>query len=227
MPPTKFKSVMSTLLPIETAFIQSYTYDGGSLSQLHTLQNSELDLDKRKFDKSLSQAEQVRSALAHFESDAGKAAMAATGLTWTKTEFCEKALRYQDRSFVNKMVRVANRNDEFPALISKYKREQTRLAADGAKAPRSIVHFDKWSRELLEQAEESGESVEDVAEEAEVEATPATTSQMAQFRFKHPIHGNVVVNIDEAGDVQTTNTGEAIANTFNIFKSVVSAWMEQ
>ena len=225
-PTIKFKT-MSTLLPIESAYIEQFTYEGGSLSRLHTLQATELDLDKQKFDKSLAQAEQVRAALAKFESDEGKAAMAAAGLTWTKTEFCEKGLRYQDRSFVNKMVRVATRNDEHPSLITKYKREQSRLAADGAKAPRSIVHFDKWSRELLEQADESGESVEDVAEGAEVEATTASAPQMAQFRFKHPIHGNIVVNIDEAGDVQTTNTGEQIAESMLIFKSIVDAWMAQ
>ena len=50
---------------------------------------------------------------------------------------------------------------------------------------------------------------------------------MAQFRFKHPIHGNIVVNIDEAGDVQTTNTGEQIAESMLIFKSIVDAWMAQ
>ena len=126
---------MSILLPIETAFIASFTYDGGSLSRLHTLQDAESDLNKQKFDKTLNQAKEVRAALAHFESEDGKAALAASGLTWTKSEFVTKALRYNDRSFVNKMVRVADRNDEHPSLITKYKREQSRLAAAGEKAP--------------------------------------------------------------------------------------------
>jgi len=202
---------MSILLPIETAFIASFTYDGGSLSRLHTLQDAESDLNKQKFDKTLNQAKEVRAALAHFESEDGKAALAASGLTWTKSEFVTKALRYNDRSFVNKMVRVADRNDEHPSLITKYKREQSRLAAAGEKAPRSIVHFDAWSRDILAEAEESGASVEEAAEGAEVEATSAESSTIHQLRFKHPLHGHIVVNVREDGEVVTTNTPEQIA----------------
>ena len=50
---------MSNLLPIETQFVNGFTYEGGSLQQLHTLQDAEGNLKKKQFDKSLAQAPQV------------------------------------------------------------------------------------------------------------------------------------------------------------------------
>jgi len=215
---------MSILLPIETQFVNSFTYEGGSLQQLHTLQTAEGNLKKKQFEKSLAQAPQVRAALVHFASEDGQRQLADSGLSWNKGEFVEKALRYSDRSQANLLVRIADRNDAHPELITKYKREQTRLATAGQKAPRSIQHFDKWSRALLDEANETGEAIEDVVEGAEVEATaePTNSTNMAQFRFKHPIHGNIVVNIDEHGAVTTTNSIEHIGEALATFTAMIS-----
>lgn len=219
---------MSILLPIETQFVNGFTYEGGSLQQLHTLQDAEGNLKKKQFEKSLAQAPQVRAALLHFASKDGQRQLAESGLSWNKSEFVEKALRFTDRSQANLLVRIADRNDAHPELITKYKREQTRLATAGQKAPRSVQHFDKWSRALLDEANESGAPLEDVVEGAEVEATaePTNSTNMAQFRFKHPIHGNVVVNIDEHGAVTTTNSDEAISESLAAFMHMLSTPME-
>lgn len=219
---------MSILLPIETQFVNSFTYEGGSLQQLHTLQTAEGNLKKKQFEKSLAQAPQVRAALVHFASKDGQRQLADSGLSWNKGEFVEKALRYSDRSQANLLVRIADRNDAHPELITKYKREQTRLSTAGQKAPRSIQHFDKWSRALLDQANETGETIEDVVEGAEVEATaePSNSTNMAQFRFKHPIHGNIVVNIDENGAITTTNTVEHIGEALATFRAMIQTPLE-
>ena len=141
---------MSILLPIETQFVNSFTYEGGSLQQLHTLQTAEGNLKKKQFEKSLAQAPQVRAALVHFASKDGQRQLADSGLSWNKGEFVEKALRYSDRSQANLLVRIADRNDAHPELITKYKREQTRLATAGQKAPRSIQHFDKMEAQSFQ-----------------------------------------------------------------------------
>ena len=187
---------MSILLPIETQFVNGFTYEGGSLQQLHTLQDAEGNLKKKQFEKSLAQAPQVRAALLHFASKDGQRQLAESGLSWNKSEFVEKALRFTDRSQANLLVRIADRNDAHP--------------------------------ELLDEANESGAPLEDVVEGAEVEATaePTNSTNMAQFRFKHPIHGNVVVNIDEHGAVTTTNSDEAISESLAAFMSMLSTPME-
>ena len=219
---------MSILLPIETQFVNGFTYEGGSLQQLHTLQDAEGNLKKKQFEKSLAQAPQVRAALIHFASEDGQRQLADSGLSWNKGEFVEKALRYSDRSQANLLVRIADRNDAHPELITKYKREQTRLSTAGQKAPRSIQHFDKWSRALLDEANETGEAIEDIVEGAEVEATaePSNSTNMAQFRFKHPIHGNIVVNIDENGAITTTNTVEHIGEALATFRAMIQTPLE-
>ena len=214
---------MSNLLPIETDFVNNFSYNGTTLTALHRLQEAEGDLKKKQFEKSLAQAPLVRSAVEHFKSDEGKAKLAEAGLTWTYGDFVKKALRYSDRSNANLLIRIADRNDTHPELITKYKREQTRLATAGESAPRSVQHFDKWSRALLEEAEESGEAIEDIVEGAEVEATETPSENFAQFRFKHPLHGNIVVNIDSEGAVSTTNDSAHIQEALLAFTAMLSA----
>jgi hypothetical protein len=214
---------MSNLLPIETDFVNNFSYNGTTLTALHRLQEAEGDLKKKQFEKSLAQAPLVRSAVEHFKSDEGKAQLAEAGLTWTYGDFVKKALRYSDRSNANLLIRIADRNDTHPELITKYKREQTRLATAGESAPRSVQHFDKWSRALLDEAEESGEAIEDIVEGAEVEATETPSENFAQFRLKHGLYGNIVVNIDSEGAVTTTNEMEHIKDALVIFTAMLGA----
>tara|TARA_R110000824_G_scaffold28206_6_gene95077 strand:- start:4600 stop:5268 length:669 start_codon:yes stop_codon:yes gene_type:complete len=213
---------MSNLLPIETEFVNNFTHNGDTLIALHRLQDAEGDLKKKQFEKSLAQAPLVRSAVEHFKSEEGQAKLAEAGLTWTYGDFVKKALRYTDRSNANLLIRIAERNEAHPELITKYKREQTRLATAGESAPRSVQHFDKWSRALLEEAEESGEALEDVVEGAEVEATETPSESFAQFRFKHPLHGNIVVNINSDGAVTTTNDLSHVQDALTTFSAMVS-----
>jgi len=210
---------MSNLLQIETAFIANIRFDGGSLNQLHNAQDAERDSRKKLFDNSLKQALHIKLAYAWFESEEGKTQMESAGITWNKSEFVEKALRYKARTTPDLLVRIQNRIEEFPAMLTQYKREQTRLANAGETAPRSIQHFDKWSRAILDEAEATGVDVEEVVESTEVEATEsATSTQLAQFRFKHPMYGNIVVNMAEDGSITTTNSESEILESLEAFK---------
>mgnify|MGYP005657071983 CR=1 FL=1 len=209
---------MQNLLQIETAFIASIRFESGSLSQLHSAQDAETDSRKAAFEASLKQAKHLQAAYAWFASDSAKAEMEeALGTAWNKTEFVQKALRYGARTTPDLLVRVQTRIDEHPTLLTKYKREQTRLAGAGEKAPRSIQHFDKWSRALLDEVEETGAEVEEAIEEAEVEATPTSAANLGQFRFKHPVSGNIVANCDVNGVVDTTNSRAELAESIIAF----------
>ena len=203
---------MSTL-SIETAFIANIRFEGGSITKLHNAQDAEKDSRKAAFDNSIKAAVHIKAAYAWFASVDGKAEIEAAGLSWNKTEFVAKALRYKARTTPDLMVRVQERMEEHPTLLTKYKREQTRLANDGESAPRSIQHFDKWSRALLAEAEEAGTDAAEAIEEAAVEGT-SSSAQLGQFRFKNPMTGNVAANVSEAGEVATTNSltelGEAM-----------------
>lgn len=204
--------VMSTL-SIETAFIANIRFEGGSISKLHTAQDAVKDARKSGFDNSMKAAVHIKAAYTWFASVEGKAEIEAAGLSWNKTEFVAKALRYGRRTTPDLMVRLQERVEEHPTLLPKYKREQTRLANANQSAPRSLQHFDKWSRALLAEAEEAGTEATDAIEEAAVEGT-SSSAQLGQFRFKNPMTGNVAANVSEAGEVATTNSltelGEAM-----------------
>ena len=203
---------MSTL-SIETAFIANIRFEGGSISKLHTAQDAVKDARKSGFDNSMKAAVHIKAAYAWFASDDGKAEIEAAGLSWNKTEFVAKALRYGRRTTPDLMVRLQERVEEHPTLLPKYKREQSRLANANQSAPRSLQHFDKWSRALLAEADETGTEASEAIEEAAVEGT-SSSAQLGQFRFKNPMTGNVAANVSEAGEVATTNSltelGEAM-----------------
>lgn len=188
----------TSLNELEVAYFTTFNANGTTVGKYLTARNAQIEAKKKGFDSSVKMWKYTKALWEAFNSDEEKARREEAGIVMTSSDFSKKVLGYSDKSQKNLAVRLATRVEEHPELLTAYKREQTRKANNGEKAPRSAQDFDKWSRAVLEQEAKGAtqeEAVEAVAE-ATAEATSNAPSAVFQVQFFGAMQSRATLNED-------------------------------
>jgi len=136
----------------------------GALTLVTELQDSE----KKTFDKQIKLAHKIYKTFEYFKSDECKQQMDYVGIVMTTEEFHKQIFGY-NKSFFYDMVKVGKLREESSEVITKYKRECTKLESqDDKTAPRSIKNLLKYAK-----------AIETDGDDAEVESTSTTLMTFA------------------------------------------------
>lgn len=188
----------TSLNELEVAYFTTFNANGTTVGKYLTTRSAQIEAKKKGFDSSVKLWKYTKALWEAFNSDEEKARREEAGIVMTSSDFSKKVLGYSDKSQKNLAVRLATRVEENPELLTAYKREQTRKANNGEKAPRSAQDFDKWSRAVLEQEAKGAtqeEAVEAVAE-ATSDATSNAPSAVFQVQFFGAVQSRATLNED-------------------------------
>tara|TARA_R100000657_G_C4673718_1_gene118838 strand:+ start:1165 stop:1809 length:645 start_codon:yes stop_codon:yes gene_type:complete len=213
---------MSTLLPIETAFLNSTEIKNAlKLTEVKRVQRSINNAHKSKFNHTTKLATLIGQAVQWFDSVEGKEKFREEGIEWSKAEFGQKTFGYQ-KSFFYKLVKVANLD---PRILDAFNRKCDEIGQD---ANRSIAGLLEFSRDVdLEAIEVSEDATEEEIAQAEQEVIDATpveqerTNYLFVMTYKNPQGNNLSVRVDDQGNVSGNNL-EEIANAIQFLQNSIN-----
>lgn len=138
---------MNHLLQIEQDFLQSAVVTSEiDFATIFTAQQSALNSQKAKFDKSIKLAEMVANASAWFDKPETKAQLESNGIEWdSKETFFNRVFGWQ-KSYAYKMVKAGNLKIEQGEIVTAFKRHCTALENAGEGSNRSIAGLLKFAK---------------------------------------------------------------------------------
>ena len=213
---------MSTLLPIETAFLRSTEIKNAlKLTEVKRVQRSINNAHKSKFNHTTKLATLIGQAVQWFDSEEGKEKFREEGIEWSKAEFGQKTFGYQ-KSFFYKLVKVANLD---PRILDAF---NTKCDEIGQDANRSIAGLLEFSRDVnldaIEISEDATEEEVAMVQQDAIDSTPVEqerTNYLFVMTYKNPQGNNLSVRVDDQGNVSGNNL-EEIANAIQFLQNSIN-----
>ncbi len=200
---------MSTqLLQIETAFLNQNSVKSALLiSEFRTLQRSELNAKKKRFDVSLEIAKVVTKGYEWFKAE-GKTLLKENGIEWKTEDFFIKVYGWQ-KSYAYKLLKASALETQ---VVEGFKTECDRIDAEGKEAERSVAALLKYAKDGTIGGDEDGE-----------EGGEGKPSVVATFTFKGE-NGNVSVRIMSDGSVKTSNDRADVMQSLSNFREMLMSY---
>ena len=177
-----------------------------NFNRVQTLLSTVSDSKKRKFDASIELSKAVKKAHTWFNSEEGKQVFLTEGITWNTEIMFGKVFGW-NKSFAFKMLKAGGLTEENSQVVTKFKRECTRLEGEGESVSRSIEALLKFAK-----------ATEENGEEAEVQTR---VDVKYVFTMKSD-SGNISVRVMADGEVKTTNNGDEIINSLDELKGIIN-----
>lgn len=213
---------MSTLLPIETAFLNNTEIKNAlKLTEVKRVQRSINNAHKSKFNHTTKLATLIGQAVSWFDSEEGREKFREEGIEWSKAEFGQKTFGYQ-KSFFYKLVKVANLD---PRILDAF---NTKCDEIGQDANRSIAGLLEFSRDVnldaIEISEDATEEEVAMVQQEAIDSTPVEqerTNYLFVMTYKNPQGNNLSVRVDDQGNVSGNNL-EEIANAIQFLQNSIN-----
>lgn len=217
----------TSLNELEVSYFTTFSANGTTIGKYLNTRSAQIEAKKKGFDSSVKLWKYTKALWEGFNSDEEKARREEAGIVMTSSDFSKKVLGYSDKSQKNLAVRLATRVEENPELLTAYKREQTRKANNGEKAPRSAQDFDKWSRAVLEQEAKGATTDEAVEAVADAQATADAVSCIAQLQFFGLQSGRVALKEDGTFDFTSVNLQQALEGAKSFYELLAAEAVRQ
>ena len=171
---------MRNLLDMERDF-----FSGSSrvnFNRINGLLTTLTDSKKAKFDTTLKLSKEVFKSFNWFSSDSGKEEMRIAGVTMSAEQFGNKIFGWK-KSYFYKMVKLGTVAEERAEVITRFKRECTRLEAQGENVSRSLENALKYANDSATTTTEGS------GEETEVQTRPTVLLEVKMGGKKAKISG--------------------------------------
>lgn len=186
----------------ERNFLESsMTRNFVNFNRVQTLLSTVSDSKKKKFDASIELSRAVKKAHTWFNSEEGKQVFLTEGIAWNTEMMFGKVFGW-NKSFAFKMLKVGALTEENSQVVTKFKRECTRLEGEGESVSRSIEALLKFAKAT----EENGEN-------AEVETRPTVLLELKMRGY--------MINETEIGAKKVKITGDFDSPIFKTDMSVI------
>ena len=150
---------MRNLLDMERDFFSGT--NRVNFNRINGLLTSLSDSKKAKFDTTLKLSKEVFKSFNWFNSDSGKEEMRIAGISMNTEQFGNKIFGWK-KSYFYKMVKLGTIAEERTEVITRFKRECTRLESQGENVSRSLENALKYANDSARSTEESGEDSAEV-----------------------------------------------------------------
>ena len=184
---------MRNLLDMERDFFSGT--NRVNFNRINGLLTSLSDSKKAKFDTTLKLSKEVYKSFNWFNSDSGKEEMRIAGISMNTEQFGNKIFGWK-KSYFYKMVKLGTITEERAEVITRFKRECTRLESQGENVSRSLENALKYANDSASSTDESGE-------EAEVRTRPNVLLELKMGDKKAKITGDI--DSFDSQDISTTN----------------------
>jgi len=172
---------MRNLLDMERDF-----FSGSSrvnFNRINGLLTTLTDSKKAKFDTTVKLSKEVYKSFNWFNSDSGKEEMRIAGISMNAEQFGNKIFGWK-KSYFYKMVKLGTVAEEQTEVITRFKRECTRLESQGENVSRSLENALKYANDSASSTAESGE------DSAEVRTRPNVLLEVKMGDKKAKISGD-------------------------------------
>ena len=185
---------MRNLLDMERDFFSGT--NRVNFNRINTLLTTLTDSKKAKFDTTLKLSKEVYKSFNWFNSDSGKEEMRIAGISMNTEQFGNKIFGWK-KSYFYKMVKLGTITEERAEVITRFKRECTRLESQGENVSRSLENALKYANDSARSTDESGE------DSAEVRTRPNVLLELKMGDKKAKITGDI--DSFDSQDISTTN----------------------
>lgn len=172
---------MRNLLDMERDF-----FSGSSrvnFNRINGLLTTLSDSKKAKFDTTVKLSKEVYKSFTWFNSESGKEEMRIAGISMSAEQFGNKIFGWK-KSYFYKMVKLGTVAEEQTEVITRFKRECTRLESQGENVSRSLENALKYANDSARSTAESGE------DSAEVRTRPNLLLEVKMGDKKAKISGD-------------------------------------
>ncbi len=199
---------MSTqLLQIETAFLnQENVKSALSMSEFKSLQRTEMNAKKKKFETSLAISRIVTKGYEWYKGE-GKSLLNESGIEWKADDFFLKVYGWQ-KSYAYKLLKASAIEEQ---VVEGFKTECDRIDAEGKEAERSIAALLKYAKDGS------------IGGDGDEEGGEGKPSVVATFTFKGE-GGNVSVRIMSDGSIKTSNETADVLQSLSNFREMLMGY---
>ena len=185
---------MRNLLDMERDFFSGT--NRVNFNRINGLLTNLSDSKKAKFDTTVKLSKEVYKSFNWFNSDSGKEEMRIAGISMNAEQFGNKIFGWK-KSYFYKMVKLGTITEERAEVITRFKRECTRLESQGENVSRSLENALKYANDSASSTDESGE------DSAEVRTRPNVLLELKMGDKKAKITGDI--DSFDSQDISTTN----------------------
>ncbi len=174
------------------------------MSEFKSLQRTEMNAKKKKFETSLAISRIVTKGYEWYKGE-GKSLLNESGIEWKADDFFLKVYGWQ-KSYAYKLLKASAIEEQ---VVEGFKTECDRIDAEGKEAERSIAALLKYAKDGSIGGDEDGDGGE------------GKPSVVATFTFKADGYRSVSVRIMSDGSIKTSNETLSILQTLSVFREML------